>query len=70
MNPNSTFCQRALHTLHLVPLMAWWGRRDRSPEGTCPLHFSHRARQRVAWSRFVCGIGSPADVLSGKNRQP
>lgn len=68
MSPTSTFCQRALHIFHLEPLMEWWGRRP-AAERSCPLHFSRRTRQRVAWSRFVCGIGSPADILTRKNRQ-
>lgn len=69
MFPTSTFCKRALHVFHLEPLMEWWGRRGHSPERSCPLHFSRRTRQRVAWSRFVCGIGAPADILTRKNRQ-
>ncbi|ALC17954.1 hypothetical protein DSOUD_3234 [Desulfuromonas soudanensis] len=69
MSPTSTFCQRALHVFHLDPLMAWWSRRDAAAKRSCPLHFSRRTRQRVAWSRFVCGIGAQTDILTGKNRQ-
>src|SRR5690606_15429131 len=66
MDQNSTFCQRAPHPLHLLTPVAWWDHRDRAPEGTCPLQFSRRVRQRIIRSRFVCGIGSTADVLTGK----
>ncbi len=62
-------CQRALHFFTLDSLTERWRRRGSAPASTCPLEFSRRKRQRVTWSRFVCRIGSPADILTRSDRR-
>lgn len=45
-----------MHTLLNSLRNALSFRRARQP-GSCPLRFPSKSRQRLGWSRYLCGLG-------------